>query len=444
VASVDALAAWLWRSPYLLLSIAAFFWASNSVVGRAVRDVIPPATLSFWRWLVAAAVMAAVAGPRLAAQRAALRAEWRRLALLGGLGVAGFSMLLYFGLHRTTAVNGLLVQAVQPCLTMVAMAALVGERPSGRMVAGLVVSLVGVVVIVARGSLGTLLALSANPGDLLIFAATLVYSVYTILVSRLALRDPIVAAAAIFIAGTVWLVPAYAVELIDGQRMAVTPATVAVILYTALFASCLAYIAYNRTVALIGPTRAGSVTNLMPVFGTLLATLLLDERLHGYHLVGIVLVVAGVVLVRARSAAAGEAPASFADLAPAALARRLFLAGIERVAGNHRVDRLADERALAGGRPAAAAGLKREAQAPAVMVAAGDAGEPSGVEAAAQPSGLVAEAQRHAHGRRIAGREAVFQCGGESPGGDQRAVLITHQAALRRHRSRGLWRCRGL
>jgi drug/metabolite transporter (DMT)-like permease len=302
--SADAVAAWLWRSPYLLLSLAAFFWASNSVVGRAVRDVIPPATLSFWRWAVAAAVMAAFAGPRLAAQRAAVRAEWRQLVLLGGLGVAGFSMLLYLGLHRTTAVNGLLVQAVQPSLTMVGMAALLGERPTARMLAGLVVSLAGVAVIVAGGSRQGLLALSPNPGDLLILAATLVYSVYTILLSRLSLRDPVVAAAGIFIAGAVWLAPAYAAELVVGQRMTASPATVAVILYTALFASCLAYIAYNRSVTLIGPTRAGSVTNLMPIFGTLLATSLLHERLHGYHLLGIALVVAGVVLVRARSAAA--------------------------------------------------------------------------------------------------------------------------------------------
>lgn len=301
---VEALAGWLWRSPYLLLSLAAFFWASNSVVGRGVREIIPPAALSFWRWALAAAVMAAIAGPRLVAQRAALRAEWRRLTLLGLLGVAGFSMLLYLGLQRTTAVNGLLVQAVQPSLTMLAMAALVGERPTARMIVGLILSLAGVAVIVARGSLQQLLAFSPNHGDLLILAATMIYSVYTILLSRLSLRDPIVAAAAIFVAGAAWLAPAYGAELAAGAHMVVTPASVAVVLYTALFASCLAYIAYNRTVALIGPTRAGSVTNLMPVFGTLLATVALHERLQGYHLLGVALVAAGVVLVRARTATA--------------------------------------------------------------------------------------------------------------------------------------------
>jgi drug/metabolite transporter (DMT)-like permease len=304
VGRIEAFAAWLWRSPYLLLSLAAFFWASNSVVGRGVREIIPPATLSFWRWALAAAVMVVLAGPRLYAQRAALRVEWRRFALLGLLGVAAFSMLLYLGLERTTAVNGLLVQAVQPSLTMVAMVALVGERPTARMVAGLVVSLVGVATIVAHGSLEQLLAFSPNHGALLILGATMIYSVYTILLSRLSLRDPIVAAAGIFIAGAIWLAPAYGAELLAGHHMALTPGTLAVILYTALFASCIAYIAYNRTVVLIGPTRAGSVTNLMPIFGTLLATVALGERLQGYHLIGIALVVAGVVLVRTRPAEA--------------------------------------------------------------------------------------------------------------------------------------------
>jgi drug/metabolite transporter (DMT)-like permease len=172
------------------------------------------------------------------------------------------------------------------------------------MLAGLAISLAGVVVIVTRGSLASLAVLSTDPGDLLILAATLVYSLYTILVSRLSLRDPIVAAAAIFVIGSIWLAPAYAVELIAGRRMALDPVTVASILYTALFTSCIAYIFYNRTVALVGPTRAGSVTNLMPVFGTILAVLLLGERLHGYHLLGIVLVILGVFLVRAPSGTA--------------------------------------------------------------------------------------------------------------------------------------------
>lgn len=297
---LESLGAWLWRSPYLLLSLAALFWASNSIVGRAVRDTIPPAALAFWRWFVAAALMLLLAWPRLRLDRQEIRAQWRAIAWLGALGVAAFSLLLYGGLHATTAVNSLLVQAAQPCVTMMAMAALFGERPTLRMVAGVMLSLAGVAAIVARGSPAGLLTLTLNPGDLLILAATCVYSLYTILLSRLSLRDPAVAAAAIFTAGALWLAPAYGAERLAGPAMTATLAVIGIILYTAVFPSILAYIFYNRTVALIGPTRAGSVTNLMPVFGTLLATLLLGERLYAYHLIGIALVIVGVFVARSR------------------------------------------------------------------------------------------------------------------------------------------------
>ena len=206
--------------------------------------------------------MVVLAGPRIPAERPALRAEWRRLALLGLLGVAGFSMLLYLGLQRTTAVNGLLVQAAQPSLTMLAMAALVGERPTARMVVGLVVSLAGVTVIVARGSFRELLALSPNPGDLLILArdADLQH-----------LHDPPLAPVAArsdrcgggnlhrrrglarpCLRRRTGHRPAHDADL--GQRRGDC-------LHRAVRLTALAYIAYNRTVAPVGPTRAGSVTN---------------------------------------------------------------------------------------------------------------------------------------------------------------------------------------
>jgi drug/metabolite transporter (DMT)-like permease len=302
VSTVKRLGEWLWGSPYVLLSIAAFCWASNSVIGRAVRDTIPPVALAFWRWFLAAVLMTVLAWAQLGKERAAILAQWPCIAAAGGLGVAGFSLLLYYGLHGTTAVNSLLVQAAQPCVTLVALAALFGEKPTARMVVGLLLSLAGVAAIVARGPVAGRLTLSTNPGDLLILAVTVAYSLYTILVSRLSLRDPIVAAAAIFVAGALWLAPVYGAEILAGRVMVVTPATVAAILYAAVFPSCLAYIFYNRTVVLIGPARAGSVTNLMPIFGTLLAMLTLSERLYGYQLLGISLVIAGIFLVRARAA----------------------------------------------------------------------------------------------------------------------------------------------
>ena len=64
----------------------------------------------------------------------------------------------------------------------------------------------------------------------------------------------------------------------------------------ALFSSVLAYIFWNRGVELVGANVAGLFVHLMPVFGVVLAWLFLDERLAPFHLAGIALILAGIVV----------------------------------------------------------------------------------------------------------------------------------------------------
>ncbi len=65
--------------------------------------------------------------------------------------------------------------------------------------------------------------------------------------------------------------------------------------YLALISTVIAYMCYNRTVELIGANKAGLVSYVLPVVGTFLAWLLLDEQFALYHAVGIALIVVGVL-----------------------------------------------------------------------------------------------------------------------------------------------------
>ena len=62
----------------------------------------------------------------------------------------------------------------------------------------------------------------------------------------------------------------------------------------ALFSSVLAYLMWNRGVELVGANVAGLFVHLMPVFGIVLAWLFLDERLAGFHIAGIALILTGI------------------------------------------------------------------------------------------------------------------------------------------------------
>lgn len=293
---------------YLFLALAALFWSGNFVLGRAVSARIPPVGLAFWRWAIALAVLLVVARRRLAADLPALRRAWPVLLPAGVLGVGSFNMLVYVGLHGTTATNGLLLQSACPAF-IVALAFAVGAgRAAPRQVAGIAVSLAGVVVILTRGAPSALAGLRFARGDLFVLAAVLAWAIYTLLLARRpAGVHPLSLLAFLVAIGLGWMAPFYAWERARGARMTLDAPTVGSVLYVALFASLAAYVLWNEGVARIGPSRAGVFIHLMPAFGSVLAVVLLGEAFRTFHLAGIALILAGVWLASAARPGPGRA-----------------------------------------------------------------------------------------------------------------------------------------
>lgn len=267
------------------------------VVGRAVRDDVPPLSLAFWRWTIALLLTLPLALPHLRAQWPALRRGWRAVVLLGLLGVGGFNTLAYVALQYTQATNALLLNSFIPIATM-ALAWAFLKKPLHRIEwLGVLISLAGVTTIVARGEAATLLALTPNIGDLWMLVAVFVWAVYTLgLQWRPAGVDPMLMLAAFTFVGLLVLAPAYAWEMAQGRVIHLTPASLGGIAYTGILPGFVGYIFYNRAVAEVGGSRASLFIHLMPVFGTLLSALFLGEIPQGFHFVGIGLIFCGIYL----------------------------------------------------------------------------------------------------------------------------------------------------
>jgi drug/metabolite transporter (DMT)-like permease len=288
-----------WR-PYLFLSLAALFWSGNFVVGRAVHGRIPPVGLAFWRWTVALAILAFVARRDLRAQWRTLLASWRTLLVLGILGVGNFNMFVYVGLGDTTATNALLLQSACPAFIVAIAAATGAGRAAPRQLAGIAISLAGVVAILTRGAPRALAGVSFARGDLWVLAAVLSWAAYTLLLRRRpAGVDPLALLAALVAVGVAWVAPFHALELVRGARMEVDGVTAASVLYVAIFASVLSYWLWNEGVARLGANRAGVFLHLMPAFGSLLAVAFLGESFRWFHAAGLALILAGVFLAGA-------------------------------------------------------------------------------------------------------------------------------------------------
>jgi drug/metabolite transporter (DMT)-like permease len=288
----------------LLLAASMLFWAGNWVLGRALREAMEPFTLNFVRWALATLILAPFALPQLRAQLPVIRRHWGILLLLAATGVSLFHALVYLGLKSTTTVNAILLNSSLPLFILACAWGLERERASPRQLAGMLLSLAGIVVILSRGDAASLARLEVHAGDLWILLAMPVWGVYSVLLKR---RPPQLGGVAflflISALGTLLLVPA---AVMSPPRWPGTEAALGV-LYIAVFASIVAFMCWNRGVAIVGASVAGFTLHLLPLFGTALAIAFLGETFQLFHAVGFATILAGVVVAtRAASAQNGK------------------------------------------------------------------------------------------------------------------------------------------
>ncbi|MFT7773546.1 DMT family transporter [Roseateles sp.] len=289
----------------LLLTLPPLLWAGNAVVGRLVRNDIPPMALNGLRWLLAFTLLAPLARRLLARPGEALR-RWRGLAWLGLLGMGCYNALQYLALHTSSPLNVTLITASMPVWMLGVGAVFYGVRPRRRQLAGAALSLAGVAVVIARGDPAALLSVHFVPGDLLMLVAIFTWAVYSWMLARPAtgLRPGerpewnwAEALMAQLMFGVVFSgLAAGAEQLIAPASIHWSPTLVAVLVYVAVGPSLIAYRCWGLGVAEAGPALAGFFVNLTPVFAAVISAALLGVAPAWYHGLAFALIAAGIVV----------------------------------------------------------------------------------------------------------------------------------------------------
>jgi drug/metabolite transporter (DMT)-like permease len=285
-------------SPYFLLTLTAFIWSLNWIVGRAIVGHVSPIALTFIRWSIAVTVLMPFAFPLIRANWHVVRRDWKTIVWLAFWGTGLHNAFSYTGLQFTTATNGVILNSATPVLIVVLSWALYRETITRLQAAGIAVSLFGVAVIVSHGDLGALAALAINKGDVIVFVGVGFWAAYTVFLRHKPAELPGLALLACCgCVGLAFLAPIVAIEAVFFEgRVELTFATVAAMLYLGIFPSLVAYVCWNRAVAEVGPAVSGVFMHLMPPFAGVLAWVFLDERIYLYHLAGIGLILAGIAL----------------------------------------------------------------------------------------------------------------------------------------------------
>jgi drug/metabolite transporter (DMT)-like permease len=137
------------------------------------------------------------------------------------------------------------------------------------------------------GDFAALAGIQFNKGDVMFAAALLVFGLYSALMLRRPKMNQLSLISFTTGCGALLLLPFSIWEFSTGFTLKFDALTMATLIYVVIFPSTLAYLFFNRGIALIGPNRAAPFFHLVPVFGSAMAILLLGEQPRLFHLMAI-------------------------------------------------------------------------------------------------------------------------------------------------------------
>ena len=267
------------------------------MLGRALRDTFDPVSLNFWRWFIALAVLTPFGLRAIAGKGEVLRRHAGILALLALLSVPLFQTMIYHGLRTTMAINALLINSSAPVFMIACSWLVERERASARQIAGMLISLAGIVIIMTRGEPSRLVDLEFHGGDAWILAAMPLWGLYSVLLKRRpAELSGVGLLFVITLLGVTMLAPFFLAHAGGAPTPMPRLEAVVALIYVGIGASVIAFICWNRGVAIVGANAAGFTLHLLPAFGTLLAIVFLGEEFHVFHAAGVATILAGVIL----------------------------------------------------------------------------------------------------------------------------------------------------
>ncbi len=298
-------------TPYawFLLGLTPALLATNMLVSRLAAGWISPFSLTFWRWLLTALMMAALALPLLHRHARVLAQEWRSVLLLGSIGMTLCGASSYLAGQTTTTANIALLYAASPVLMTLLARIFLRESLDWRRTAGIVLCLLGLVVIVARGKPESLAMLRFTPGDFWALLGSVGWAVFSFLQVWIPSRLPVhVRITAMGFAGALVAAPFALGEHAAGGGFPVSGSSLALLAFTVLVTSYGSYTLYAKLQHLSSVSFAGMATYVAPLWAALYGWLFMHERLQGYHFIGAALVLPGIWLARSVPLAEEEPP----------------------------------------------------------------------------------------------------------------------------------------
>ena len=286
------------KNAYVFLILATLFWSGNFIVWKAATLFeIPPFTLNFYRWTFAWLILAPFTLHEIIQKKKQILQDIKLIFILGITSITIFNSIVYYSLNFTQVISGVLMISTIPVMIIFFSSIFKIEKTNIFQILGVIFSLLGVTIIVTQADLDILLNLNFNKGDLWMVVAMFSWAIYSALLrkkkfelSQTSLLEVIISA------GLIFLLPAYIIEMALGYRLNIDLPFALTLTYVVLFPGLASFICWIKGIAIIGSNRSGIFLHLMPIFSTVLAILIFEEKFMNFHLFGALFIIGGIFL----------------------------------------------------------------------------------------------------------------------------------------------------
>jgi drug/metabolite transporter (DMT)-like permease len=283
---------------YILLVCTTLIWSVNFIIGKfAYLFEVPPLSLNFLRWILVWILLFPFTYKEIFLNIKFIKKNIVYLTILAITSVSAFNSLVYLALNYTQAIDTILMISIIPVFVLFLSSILGIEKYNLFQLLGLIVSFVGVLIIFSNADLSKILNLNFNKGNAWMLLAVFCWALYSSLLKKKKLPFSTLGLVEILTSiGLLFLIPQFIGEQMYGKEIKFNKAFFLILSFVTLFASIGAYYSWNKAIELIGPNRASIFLHLMPVFGVILAIVLLKEKFQMYHFIGASFIVSGIYL----------------------------------------------------------------------------------------------------------------------------------------------------
>ena len=283
---------------YLLLILTTLFWSGNFIVGKAASIYeIPPFSLNFYRWFFACLILMPFTIKELIKKKDYIFANIGFFIILGITSITIFNSTVYYSLYYMQVISGVLMISTIPVWIMFISSILGIEKTNKFQIFGVILSLLGVLFIITKSDLNVIKNLAFNRGDLIMATGMFAWALYSALLKKKSYEiSQITLLEVVIITGLIFLIPIYFLEMNFGNKIIIDKPFILTLSYVVIFPGLASFFFWIKGIGIIGANRAGVFLHLMPVFGSIMAIILFDEKFMFYHIWGAIFIIAGITL----------------------------------------------------------------------------------------------------------------------------------------------------